>query len=159
VPRVIRSPADPQGQWFLEDLVVPGRLVVRMQEDMGMRINQAGQNRGPWQFQHASLRRHLHFVRRSYALDLLATDHDHPAGVRLQGPAIEYLRRFEHDRPSDLRPDEARRHHHDDESHKAWMLHRPLRYSWQGISLPLSSYGDRPAIDMDGSVRSQKSSR
>ena len=51
-PQVVGRPADAQGQRLLEHLVVPRRLVVRVQQDVRVSVDQARQQRASRQLDH-----------------------------------------------------------------------------------------------------------
>ena len=57
---VVRRPADPEGQRLLEDLVLPGGLVVGMEQEVRMGVDQAGQERHPGEVDRPRPLRGLH---------------------------------------------------------------------------------------------------
>src|SRR5439155_1553579 len=58
-PQMVRGPADSQGQRFLEHLVIPARFVIRVQQNVRVRVDQSRQQRGPGQLDDAGVGRHL----------------------------------------------------------------------------------------------------
>ena len=86
---MIGRPADAQGLRLLEHLVVPGRFVVGMQQDVRVGIDQARQQRQPRQLDRAGILRSLDPVGRADAFNFAAADQNHPSRMRLDIGTIE----------------------------------------------------------------------
>ena len=78
-----------QGQRLLEDLVVPGGLVVGVEQDVGVGVDEARQQGRPGQFDHARVGRRRDLGGRPGPLDESAADEDDPAVARRVGLPVE----------------------------------------------------------------------
>ncbi len=94
---MVRGPAHPQRQRFLEHLVIPRRLVVRMQQHMRVRVDKPRQQRGAGQRDAACARRHGDLILGPHGIDFPAAHHDDPAGMSARSNAIVDASRPKHD--------------------------------------------------------------
>ena len=85
---MVGCPADPQCQCFLENLIIPERFVVRVEQDMSVGVDQPRQQGRPRQFDRPGSPRGPSPGGRSGRLDDLALDHDDPAVVSLECQSI-----------------------------------------------------------------------
>ncbi len=97
-PQVVGRATDPQGQGLLQDLVVPQRLIIRVEQHVRMQVDEARQERPARQLDRASPVGRLDLAGRTGGLDPIAADDDRPALVRLGVDPVEHPRRLEHDR-------------------------------------------------------------
>ena len=86
---MVGGAADAQGQRLLEDLVVPGGLVVGVEQDVGVGVDEARQQGRPGQVDHARVGRRRDLGGRPGPLDESAADEDDPAVVRRVGLPVE----------------------------------------------------------------------
>jgi hypothetical protein len=99
--QVIRSACDSDAEQFVRDLIVPGRLVVRMQQDVRVRVDEARHERRAGQVDRLGPGGRRHIRRRPSGFDPSAADDNGPSiAHRL---AVEHARRLEHVRRRALR--------------------------------------------------------
>ncbi len=86
---MIRRACDAKGERFLEDLVVPLRFIIWMQEEVNMRIDQSGKQSRSRQFDSSRARRNSRVVTRTGIGDgVPGYDHD-PVVMGSRVDAIE----------------------------------------------------------------------
>ena len=93
---MVGGPADAQAERLLEDLILPGRLVVGVEQDVGVGVDQAGQEPGVAEVDHFG-GLPLQLVRRSDLRDPVAFDQHRHAVARGVGVSIDQVRRLDQD--------------------------------------------------------------
>ena len=90
---MVRGPAHGQAERFLEDLVIPAGLVVRMQKNVSMGVDQTGQQRHVGERDDMGLVGDFDLVGWPDQIDFLAAHHDNP--IVVHGRAVENACRLE----------------------------------------------------------------
>jgi len=96
---MIRRAGDAKRGGIAQDLVVPGGLIVRVQEDVRVRLDHPGGERQSGKVDDLRPRRYGDRTRRPDCLDLVVDDEDDHTGARGNAHAVPHARRAQQRRP------------------------------------------------------------
>ena len=96
---MIGCAADPQRERFLEHLIVPHRFVVRVEQYVGVRVDQTWQQGHPGQLDRAGVVGRLDLGFWANSTDRLPIHDNNPAVVGFECDPIPHARWLKHDRP------------------------------------------------------------